>query len=306
MSPPPAPWANGFDAAWRSGLGYSAEFRAEAVRLVREAGRPVTALASELSVHPSTLRRWIRAAEIEASGERSVAPAAVHVIRDESTGDTHVSDAPGVGTLLTESPATLVVARAATEAAPDAAWPRRAVRLAHRRASITVVGLLALSVLLSALLTPSSGVYRAGVILHVLSLVIGFGAVVLVDWHGLLWIAGRRTLYESRRVAESAGPIIWAAIVGLLASGTVLRPQLGSLLTWIKISAILLIVLNGVAVNSLSKELSIQPPERRLRDLSGDVRRRLFASAATSQTGWWIAIAIGLITDMHRRGGFGR
>ena len=89
-------------------------------------------------------------------------------------------------------------------------------------------------------------------------------------------------------------------MVGLLASATMLEPNLGNPLTWIKIGAVLLIVLNGVAVNSLSHALSGQPPGRRLRDLSAELRRRLFASAASSQAGWWTAIIIGLITDMHR------
>lgn len=211
-----------------------------------------------------------------------------------------MSDAPGVGTLLAESPVELSAPDPGTDAEPDEDGTRPAARTAHRSASLAVVGVLGLAVLLSAWITPSSSMYRAGVVLHLLSLVVGFGAVVLVDWHGLLWIAGRRTLYESRRVAETAGPVIWLAIVGLLASGTMLQPVFSNPLTWIKIGAVLLIVLNGVAVNTLSRELSGHPPERRLRDLSSALQRRMFASAATSQAGWWIAIIIGLITDMHR------
>lgn len=289
-------------------MGYSAEFRAEAVRLGREERRPISALAAELSVHPSTLRRWIRAAEADGWGERTALSAeAVPISRDDATGEdvAPLSHPPGVGTLLFQSPVAPAtrIGTDADEPGENANKPRTTAPFLRHSASLAGVGILAVSVLLSALISPSSTVYRAGVIVHVLSLVVGFGAVVLVDWHGLLWIAGRRTLHESRRLAETAGPIIWAAIVGLLASGTVLQPTFGSPLTWIKIAAVLLIVLNGVAVNSLSKELSVQPPERRLRDLSGDLRRRLFASAATSQTGWWIAIIIGLVTDMHRRTG---
>jgi transposase-like protein len=284
-------------------LPYSPEFRAEAVRLAHQAERPISDLAAELSVHPSTLRRWIHAATDPGRSERTARLTRHgHVGSNGATihNARNLSNAPGVGTLLMESPIRLAESTATTEAEPDGDRVRPGARIAHRTASVAVVGILALSVLLSGLITPSSSIYRAGVVLHVLSLVVGFGAVVLVDWHGLLWIAGRRTLHESRRLAETAGPLIWAAIVGLLASATMLEPDLGSPLTWIKIGAVLLIVLNGVAVNSLSQALSAQPPGQMLRDLSAQLRRRLMASAVSSQAGWWIAITIGLITDMHR------
>jgi transposase len=39
---------------------FSPEFREEAVRLVRESGRPVAHVAKELDVNPETLGRWVR------------------------------------------------------------------------------------------------------------------------------------------------------------------------------------------------------------------------------------------------------
>jgi transposase-like protein len=282
-------------------LPYSPEFRGAAVRLAQQAGRPISDLASELSVHPSTLRRWIR----QANGAGTGPPSANHAGGVELNGveiedGSRASNAPGVGTLLMTGRALLVEQHESAPLAPIPDRRRQRVRLTRSTANVAVVGILALSVLLSALITPSPAMYRAGVVVHVLSLVVGFGAVVLVDWHGLLWITGRRTLHESRRLAETAGPLIWAAIVGLLASATVLEPDLSSLLTWIKIGAVMLIVLNGVAINSLSEALSNQPPGLLLRDLSTQLRRRLLASGASSQAGWWVAITIGLITDMHR------
>jgi transposase len=41
---------------------YTAEFKAEAVRLVEQTGRPATVIARELGVHPEVLGRWRRAA----------------------------------------------------------------------------------------------------------------------------------------------------------------------------------------------------------------------------------------------------
>jgi len=48
---------------------YPPEFRREAVRLVRESGRPKSQIARELGVTGETLRQWVRQAEID-EGER--------------------------------------------------------------------------------------------------------------------------------------------------------------------------------------------------------------------------------------------
>lgn len=48
---------------------YPPEFRREAVRLVRESGRPKSQIARELGITGETLRQWVRQAEID-EGER--------------------------------------------------------------------------------------------------------------------------------------------------------------------------------------------------------------------------------------------
>lgn len=48
---------------------YPPEFRAEAVRLVRESGKPMKVIAQDLGIALESLRKWVRQAEIDA-GER--------------------------------------------------------------------------------------------------------------------------------------------------------------------------------------------------------------------------------------------
>lgn len=48
---------------------YAPEFRAEAVRLVREHGRTITAVAAELGMSQESLRQWLRRADLEAQGQ---------------------------------------------------------------------------------------------------------------------------------------------------------------------------------------------------------------------------------------------
>jgi transposase len=57
----------------RTNPTYPAEFRREAVRLVRSGNRSVAATAKELGVNHETLRKWVRQSAIDA-GDRGDGP----------------------------------------------------------------------------------------------------------------------------------------------------------------------------------------------------------------------------------------
>jgi len=72
---------------------YPAQFRAEAVRLVRESGKVISQIAKDLGVSTESLRKWVLQAEID-SGEREGLTTAereeirqlrreVHILREE-------------------------------------------------------------------------------------------------------------------------------------------------------------------------------------------------------------------------------
>jgi hypothetical protein len=134
------------------------------------------------------------------------------------------------------------------------------------------------------------------VIVHVLSLVIAFGAVVVIDWHGLLWLTGTRGLRELTRLAAAAGPLIWMGLAGLLASGAFLEPDMSSPTTWTKLTLVLAVGLNGALTSTINRSLSDLPRATGLSVLPPGLRARLVTATVVSQLGWWGAIIIGFST----------
>jgi len=58
---------------------FTPEFKAEAVRLSRESGRPVTAVARELGIRPDLLREWRR---VVPAAEAAVPPGSVSLAEE--------------------------------------------------------------------------------------------------------------------------------------------------------------------------------------------------------------------------------
>src|SRR5438876_10304939 len=53
--------------AKRKRRAFTKEFKAQAVRIVRESGKAISAVARELDLTETALRSWVRQAEIDAS-----------------------------------------------------------------------------------------------------------------------------------------------------------------------------------------------------------------------------------------------
>jgi hypothetical protein len=134
---------------------------------------------------------------------------------------------------------------------------------------------------------PGRAVHDCALFVHLASLVVGFGAVLSVDWVALLWVLRRRRLSDVLVTAGNVHVPIWAGYSGLVLSGVLLEPSLGSPITQVKLALVLLIGWNGLVATWLHHVLH------------GDVRRRLIVvsalSATVSQLGWWGAMAIGFV-----------
>lgn len=152
-----------------------------------------------------------------------------------------------------------------------------------------------LSVTTSTVVHVGGSAYRIAVVLHVLSLVVAFGAIVLVDWHGFRWLIGRRTLAEIISLDGAATPLIWGGLAGMLATGAFLNPHLNNPMTDVKLAAVLVLSLNGIMLIPLMRRLAHLPPDSGFGVLSVGQRVHLLACLGISQACWWTAIVIGFI-----------
>lgn len=155
----------------------------------------------------------------------------------------------------------------------------------------------AASIWIGTLLEPPEWLHGIALFVHLASLIIGLGAVLMVEWYGLLWATGWRSVRDLRQVDRTLRLPIWVGLIGLLASGALLQPQLDSPPTIVKLVAVLVVALNGVALTRWTSYFSRLPPRLPFRMLPTKARVRFIASAVVSQAAWWTAVVIGMLNS---------
>jgi hypothetical protein len=144
-------------------------------------------------------------------------------------------------------------------------------------------------------------VARVALFVHVMSMAVGFGSVVMVDVYGLLWLFGRKTLADVVELAAVAHTVIAGAVGGLMASGIALRPDLSSPLARFKMVLVLVLMLNGAAAQRMLHRMKhTLAPDTRGANIPWAGFQRVMTAAMISQSTWWGAIAIGFITNADR------
>ncbi|MET8545643.1 hypothetical protein ABZW03_34155 [Kitasatospora sp. NPDC004799] len=137
--------------------------------------------------------------------------------------------------------------------------------------------------------------HRAALFVHLASLVLGFGAVLVADYYGLLWMTRRCTLQEAVGTASRLHLPIWAGLAGLVVSGVMLEPDLSSPLTVVKLSLVLALTVNGLQAGLLNR--------RTAQHGAAPLTRRLLVwgagTAVVSQVCWWGAVVIGFRNSQH-------
>lgn len=173
-------------------------------------------------------------------------------------------------------------------------------RRRQRRRAVAYVAIAAgwaASIWLSTVLAAPPWLHAVALFVHLASLIIGFGAVLMVDWYALLWVTEWRTVRDLRQVDLTLKLPIWVGLIGLLASGALLQPDLSSPLTLVKLGAVLVLSLNGVALTRWTMRLARFPRKMRFSALPQTARFRFLSSAVISQVAWWTAVIIGMINS---------
>ncbi|MGY2119670.1 hypothetical protein ACW9HR_37800 [Nocardia gipuzkoensis] len=156
-------------------------------------------------------------------------------------------------------------------------------------AGVLAASALAAAVWVSVHLVVHPVLHTAGLFVHLAALVVGFGGVLMADYLVLRWLAGRSTFAEALHGANRMHAPIWAGLVGLIASGCVLEPNVASTLTQTKLVLVLVLTLNGLQASMLGKRLD--------RYWSAPLPPRVLIWAAAtgviSQISWWGAVFIG-------------
>ncbi|MFJ8083392.1 hypothetical protein ACIQ6Y_22640 [Streptomyces sp. NPDC096205] len=136
--------------------------------------------------------------------------------------------------------------------------------------------------------------HTAALFVHLASLILGFGAVLVADYYALLWLTGRCTLPDTLTAAARLHLPIWTGLAGLVASGVLLHPDLGSTLTRTKLALILVLTVNGLQAGLLNRRTAQHPA-------GSPLGTRLLAwgaaTALTSQVCWWGAVLIGFLNS---------
>lgn len=185
-------------------------------------------------------------------------------------------------------------------AAPGAPWPPVQVRDRLPSWALGLLGVAAGTVLGGAVwaaahLQTDPALRIGALFVHLIALVVGFGAVIAVDWFALLWMLGRRSLEDLTKVSAAAHLPIWLGLLGLVLSGALLRPDLSEPLTWIKLVLVLLVTLNGLRAYVIEERLM----QFHVGTVPYWLLRQAVSAAATSQLGWWGATIIGFMNVQH-------
>ncbi|MFD2467141.1 hypothetical protein [Amycolatopsis silviterrae] len=160
-------------------------------------------------------------------------------------------------------------------------------------ASLAASAFLAACVWSSAHVQAPPALRTAALFAHLAFLVLGFGAVLVADYHGLLWAIRRCTLAEVVTSTARLHLPIWIGLAGLIVSGTLLRPDLTSPLTQLKLGLVAVLTVNGAQASLLA--------DRMRQHLPADLPPRILAwgaaTALISQVGWWGAMVIGFLNS---------
>jgi hypothetical protein len=130
--------------------------------------------------------------------------------------------------------------------------------------------------------------------LHLVSLIVAFGSVLVIDVFGLLWVCRKHSLSHVFKIAGVTQKLIWIGWAGLVASGVpllVMKAYVDNL-TKLKIFLVLLVGLNGLFLETVKRAGEKVPEGARPPAV---LIYHIGLTSAISQLGWWGTVVIGFI-----------
>ena len=162
-------------------------------------------------------------------------------------------------------------------------------RVARHRRALGYWGVLLallLSLWIGTTVVPPAWLHTPPLFGHLASVIAGLGAAVLLELSGLLWML-RRAAPRRPPSCRAPGRAPWrgSASPGCWRAGAFLQPDLGQPLTAIKMVAVLIVAMNGVAMTRLTDELARLPGRVRFSALPRRLQAWCVWSAVVSQVG---------------------
>ena len=132
--------------------------------------------------------------------------------------------------------------------------------------------------------------------LHLASLILGLGSVLVTDLYGLLWLWDRMRFKQVIRVSSVTSMFIWLGWLGLVITGVPMLIIIGEIsnLTILKLFFVVLVGVNGVVLHFLQQELRAFKEDG---DVPNIFMFRMVAAISVSQLGWWGAAIIGFLNS---------
>jgi hypothetical protein len=165
------------------------------------------------------------------------------------------------------------------------------VSTSEGRLLVVVPTLIVLVMLASTQINAPTWLRSVALFGHLAALIVGLGSVLAVDYFGLLWMLRKIRLQAMLLQAHRMGPMIWCGLVGLVATGALLRPHLTTPLIIVKMISVIGVSVVGILALATKRAMmrSDQRVPQRL------LVRGLVLTAA-SQAFWWTAVLVGFLT----------
>lgn len=140
----------------------------------------------------------------------------------------------------------------------------------------------------------SSPIFFIFLFIHIVSLITAFGAVIAIDFAGLMWMIKKISLKNVTTIANTTQKLIWIGWVGLVFSGSFLILFKGYIdeLTVIKVFFVLMVGLNGIFLHFIKKSTEALGD---VNELPPYIMYRMTLASTISQLGWWGALTIGFV-----------